>query len=188
LTDKFAAPTVEFTSLSLGEESSWALGPSIQPLPNFESRQHNVTTHDDTFAEMPGNPILAPGSGLSLPLSHPVWKSIAQTSFTGRKRSRELESDDERGDVKRRRVISSLDPFPQITGRAKMTKAFTTHRNTSPPLIIGLPRRSVLSGEKRSRNVLKRSFEEVEQSADEIIADGLRYAKRRRTLAWGGPP
>ncbi|KAJ6558383.1 hypothetical protein B0H19DRAFT_1376809 [Mycena capillaripes] len=173
-------PTVEFTSLSLIEESHCAPGPSrprpppLRTISNLELRQQHGTNPDE-FAKVPLR------SACDMNIDPTACESFfSQMKPSTRKRSREDEVDEGRRDIKRQRTLSNHDNSPP-----PMLVKSPENRPASPPSIVdpndsGLRRRCIVQWEEISLVARKRSFEEVEQSADEMISDLARYMKRRR--------
>ncbi|KAJ7123787.1 hypothetical protein C8R43DRAFT_41203 [Mycena crocata] len=147
--NKQATPTVEFTSLSLSED--------VKCDPSWQSIS---------------------GKGSSV---------LDGCILYGGKRIREPESDEGRVSAKRQRLSSPGDNGAK-KARSIRKQRTTPAREELPTIALDtklelhvlLPRRSILPGEKSIQSLArKRTFAEVEQSADELIAEASRYSKRK---------
>ncbi|KAJ7242368.1 hypothetical protein B0H12DRAFT_849911 [Mycena haematopus] len=174
-------PTVEFTSLSLTEESDCVPLPSLQsrspPLravSNFESWQHD-TNLDDKFV-MSGNTTSAQEPGCGLGLEPPSYEGCVERRT--RKRSREPDVDDGRLGAKRQRKTSNQGSL-SIISIVEMTVKPSPQTTIYSSVHLQAPRRTVFPGETilRVTGPGKRS---LEQERTDEAADMTRYAKRQR--------
>ncbi|KAJ6510804.1 hypothetical protein C8R45DRAFT_396362 [Mycena sanguinolenta] len=189
--DQQTTPTVEFTSLSLTEESNCVPIPSrhsrlppLRTVSNFDSwqREHSRHDRDNTFtARSSGNTSVVQDPSGDLAVAVPGCEGRVERR--ARKRNREPAADDERVGAKRQRRTANRGPAPiiPITEKASSVKAII-HSSARLPV----SRSAVFPGETtvRATGQGKRSLEDVNQGAGEG-ADMPRSTKRRRI---GGPP
>ncbi|KAJ7102838.1 hypothetical protein C8R44DRAFT_808628 [Mycena epipterygia] len=188
--NKQTTPTVEFMSLYLTEglpvECDTIPLPSTRAPPSPRAKtDFALPTPPDMEDVVNGNQIPAMGPGWGF--LGPAGSELPHVSESRRpgKRMREAEADEERPDAKRLRLcsVNDQDPCPlssssgRIMSEVPDVAAGRGAENMDSRPRVGLPRQPVLPAEKPPRR--KRSFEQVEQSADEMLMDASRYAKTR---------
>lgn len=168
--DEFAAPTVEFMSLSFTEDPTAA---SV----SFEETALYTSSHFESgprmdFRSIGENPMedLEPDWARS---GHDWPTTLSDNNFTPQpkhcslgKRRWDSDSEEDRPNPKRQRTVP-IDPRPRRRS-ARIANASVVHSKVASIPLPTAPRR-------------KRPFEDVERSADEIGDDILRYTKRRIT-------